>query len=111
MWTVTFSVLSVLSCLGSLLAIYLAVRSAALGRALLRRFESFKTLDAKLLDARLLELEQTISLVANRVKMTRVRNNATHAERDKGGEPDARSDPEAWRAWKNAQLRAGVFNQ
>lgn len=110
MWTVISSVLIALSLLGSLLAIYLAARNAAAVQELQRAFQGFKRWDGRLLEQRLNECEETLSLVANRVKMTRVRNAVTHAERDKGGEPDARSDPEAWRAWKNAQLRAGVYN-
>jgi len=76
-----------------------------------RAFQDFKPLAAQSLETRLSELEQTLSLVANRVKMTKVRNAVTHTDRDKGGEPDANSDPEAWRAWKNSQLRAGQYNQ
>ena len=110
MWTVISNALIVLSFIASLLATFWAVRSAARVWELQRRLESFKTLDARSLEARLNEFEQTLSLVANRVKMTRVRNAVDHGVRDKGGEPDAKSDPEAWRAWKNAQLRAGVYN-
>ena len=110
MWIVISSVLIALSLAASLAASLLAVQSAAVARELQLRFASFRTLDAPLLDQRLSELEQTLSLLANRVKMTKVRNVVTHAERDKGGEPDAKSDPEAWRAWKNAQLRAGIYN-
>ena len=110
MWTVISNALIVLSFIASLVATFWAVRSAARVWVLQRRLDDFKTLDARLLETRLSEFEETLSLLANRVKMTRVRNAVTHAERDKGGEPDAKSDPEAWRAWKNAQLRAGVFN-
>ena len=110
MWTVISSVLIALSFTGSLAAIYLAARSAARVWELQRALADFKPLAAQSLETRLSELEQTLSLVANRVKMTKVRNAVTHLERDKGGEPDAKSDPEAWRAWKNAQLRAGIYN-
>lgn len=111
MWTVISSVLIVLSFTGSLVAIYLAARSAARVWELQQTLQSFKPLAAQSLETRLSELEQTLSLVANRVKMTKVRNAVTHTERDNGGEPDAKSDPERWRAWKNGQLRAGQFNQ
>lgn len=110
MWTVTFNVLTVLSLLASLGATFLAVRSAARVLELQLAFQSFRPLDAKLLEQRLSEYEQTLSLLANKLKMTRVRNAVTHTDRDKRGEPDAKSDPEAWRTWKNAQLRAGIYN-
>lgn len=108
MWTVTFSVLIALNSAVSLAAIFLAVRSAARVLELQLAWQSFKTLDAKSLEQRLSEYESTLSLLANRLKMTKVRNAVTHL--DKSGEPDAKSDPERWRAWKNAQLRAGEFN-
>jgi CRP-like cAMP-binding protein len=110
MWTVISSVLIVLSLLASLGATFLAVRSAARVLELQLALQNFKPLDAKSFEQRLSEFEQTLSLLANKLKMTRVRNAITHVDRDKGGEPDAKSDPEAWRTWKNAQLRAGVFN-
>jgi hypothetical protein len=110
MWTVTFSVLIALNFTASLVAIYLAVRSAGRVLELQLAFQRFKPLDAQLLETRLSEYESTLSLLANRLKMTKVRNATMHLERDKGGEPDAASDPEGWRRWKNAQLRAGQFN-
>jgi hypothetical protein len=110
MWTVISSVLIVSSFIGSLAAIYLAARSAARVWELRRVFESFRKLDAQSLETRLTECEGTLLLLANKLKMTKVRNAVTHTDRDKGGEPDAKSDPEAWRSWKNAQLRAGIFN-
>lgn len=110
MWIVISSVLIALSFTGSLAAIYLAVRSAGHVWELQRALADFKPLAAQSLETRLSELESTLSVVANRVKMTKVRNAATHLERDKTGEPDAKSDPEGWRAWKNAQLRAGIYN-
>jgi hypothetical protein len=111
MWTVISSVLIVSSLLASLVATFLAVRSAARVQELQQAFPSFRKLDAELLNQRVNECEETLSLLANKVKMTKVRNAVTHVNRDKGGEPDARLDPEAWRTWKNAQLRSGQFNQ
>jgi hypothetical protein len=111
MWIVISSVLIALTFAASLVATFLAVRSAARVWELQQALQSFKPLAAQSLETRLNELEQTLSLVANRVKMTKVRNAVTHTDRDKDGEPDAKSDPERWRAWKNAQLRAGQFNQ
>lgn len=110
MWTVIFNVLTVFALSVSLAAIYLAVRSAGVVSELQQVCRDFRKSAGPLLEQRVKECEETLSLLANRVKMTRVRNAVTHAERDKNGEPDAKSDPEAWRAWKNAQLRAGQFN-
>jgi len=111
MWTVTFSVLIALNSIASLAAIWLGVRNAARGLELQQALQRLKPLAPQSIETRLNEIESTLSVVANRVKMTKVRNAVTHTDRDKGAEPDARLDPEAWRAWKNAQLRTGVFNQ
>jgi hypothetical protein len=110
MWIVISSVLIASSLLASLVATYSAVRSAARVLELQRAFQSFRKLDAQSLEQRLTECEGTLLLLANKLKMTKVRNAVTHTDRDKGGEPDAKLDPEAWRAWKNAQLRAGIYN-
>jgi len=109
MWTAIFSVLIVLSLLGSLVATFVSVRSAARVWELQLAFQASKPLAAQSLATRLDELEATLGVLANRLKMTKVRNAATHVA-DSGGEPDARSDPEGWRNWKNAQLRSGKFN-
>jgi len=110
MWTVISIVLTVIALLCSSLALFWSVRSVIHGRELRRSWQACKPLQNELLDTRLTECEESIRLLANRVKMQKVRNAITHADRDKGGEPDAQSNPEAWRAWKNSQLRAGVFN-
>jgi len=110
MWTVISSVSIVLSLLASLVAISLAARSAVAVQELRQAFQVLKRSDSKSFETRLDEYEKTLSLLANKLKMTKVRNAITHINRDSDGEPDAKSDPEAWRAWKNAQLRAGQFN-
>jgi hypothetical protein len=106
MWTATFSALSVVLSIFSLVAAFFAVRYAnrvaELPQERLLVVESRLALIANSLP----EMAATISTVANSVKMARVRNAALHGV-GSGGEPDPRSDPEAWRAWKNAQLRTG----
>lgn len=57
------------------------------------------------------ETQDVLSELAQRVKMMKVRNAVNHVKRGDTDEPDARLDPEGWRRWKNAQLRAGEFNQ
>lgn len=112
MWTtVIFSVLIATSLLASLGAIFLGVRCAARVSELRQAWGNFKRLDARSVDERLIEFEGTLLMLANKVKMMKVRGAASHTDRDKTAEPDARSDPERWRVWKNAQLRAGEFNQ
>jgi predicted negative regulator of RcsB-dependent stress response len=111
MWTAISSVLTVLSLLGSAVAIFWAVRSVAAVQELQRASKDYAPQATELLKARVDELEATTTLLANKLKMTRVRNAITHVRRGETDEPDARLDPEAWRRWKNAQLRAGEFNQ
>lgn len=57
------------------------------------------------LSARLDELEQTVEVLANRVKMQKVRNAALHAERERpGGLPDPYKEPDRWRDAVNKRL-------
>lgn len=50
------------------------------------------------------ELETTLEVLANRVKMMRVRTAANHVK-DQPTEPDPYKDPEAWRKAMNLKLR------
>jgi hypothetical protein len=109
MWTVISIALSVLALLGSLLACLFAVRSAARAEELLARCVALRPYSKELLDTRLSELEESVELLANRLKMTKVRNAATHVKSSQG-EPDPRVDPEGWRSWQNKQLKTGVVN-
>jgi hypothetical protein len=110
MWHVIFNVLTVLSLLSSIVAIFCSARNAVRVSELRQAWTHYVPSVSRSLETRLSELEDAVAVVANRVKMTKVRNAATHTDRDKGGEPDARLDPEGWRTWKNAQLRAGQYN-
>jgi hypothetical protein len=105
MWIVIFSVLSVATAISSLLVALFAVRRASrvaeLPQARLHSVE----LRLGSVESSLPEMAATISTVANSVKMARVRGASLHAV-GSHGEPDARTDPEGWRAWMNAQLRA-----
>jgi len=53
--------------------------------------------------------QELVTELARSVKMAKVRRGIS-SNGSTQGEPDAKSDPERWRAWKNAQLRAGEFN-
>lgn len=55
------------------------------------------------------EWQEVVANLANSIKMTKVRKALTHTDRQTG-EPDPKVDPEAWRAWMNAKLRAGQYN-
>lgn len=103
-WIVFSIALTAIALLLSIPAAFLSVRNAIRVQELQQAFRASKPLQAESFDSRLNELADVVSLLANRVKMMKVRNATTHTDRDKGGEPDAKSDPEAWRAWMNAQL-------
>jgi hypothetical protein len=105
MWTVISSVSIALSLLASLVAMFLAARSVVAVQELRQVLQASKQWDSKSFEIRLAETESALVLLANKLKMTKVRNAITHVGRDNGGEPDAKSDPEAWRAWMNTQLR------
>jgi hypothetical protein len=110
MWTAISSVSIALSLLCSFLAIRFAAQSVRVVQELRQALQALEPSGNKSLEIRLGECESALVLLANKLKMTKVRNAINHIGRDKDGEPDAKSDPEAWRAWKNAQLRAGTFN-
>jgi hypothetical protein len=106
MWTVIFSVLSVVLSTASLLVAFFAVRYASHVAALPQ--VRLLSVESRLgsIENSLPEMAATISTVANSVKMARVRSSSLHGV-GSGGEPDVKADPEAWRAWQNKQLRTG----
>jgi hypothetical protein len=98
---------AVLSCGAALLTAKLAVRMQDL-RDRLARFEARPIASdspSASLSARLDELEQTVEVLANRVKMQKVRNAALHAERaGKDDLPDPYKEPDRWREAVNKRL-------
>jgi hypothetical protein len=101
----------VISLLLSLAGLLLVARVAGRVQELRDQFARLPVSRLESLAASQAELAETMETLANRVKMQRVRTAAMHATKlGSGGEPDARTDPEGWRAWKNAQLRTGVVN-
>lgn len=111
MWIAIFSALSAIVCLGCLVGTLFAARNASHAQeSLRRRLRSCESTTQSVITSQA-EWQEVVANLANQVKMTKVRKALNHTDRDKGGEPDAKSDPEGWRAWKNAQLRAGVYNQ
>lgn len=92
----------------SLLALALAARAAKAVSELSARSESWKASRVESLDARLTETEETLSQLANRVKMMRVRNSVNHTSDPKpNGLPDPHRDPDGWRAAMNSRLARG----
>lgn len=111
MWTVIFSVLIAFALSVSLVAIFLAARSVVAVQELRQHFQLLNASAPESLKARVSEIESTLEVLANRVKMQRVRTAAEHATKPAtktAGEPDPAVDPEGWRNWQNKQLRAGV---
>lgn len=86
-----------------ILAIFHA-RIASRVLALRDRVERLRASPAESLSERLSELEETVSLLANRVKMMRVRNAATHTDKTSNGVPDPYTNPDEWRREANKRL-------
>ena len=65
------------------------------------------------LSTRLSECEESLTVLANRVKMQRVRTAANHADesnrKNADGLPDPYKDPDAWRNAVNSRLARGKF--
>lgn len=53
--------------------------------------------------------QELVEDLARSVKMAKVRRGIS-TRNGADGEPDPKVDPEAWRSWMNAKLRAGQFN-
>jgi cytochrome c biogenesis protein ResB len=95
----------------SLAACFFAARNASLLRALqaasadlpISRLRSIAdSLDA--LSVRQEETEEALKLLANKLKMMRVRGSLTHTDGPSKADPDPHTEPDKWRAWMNAKL-------
>jgi hypothetical protein len=106
MWSVILCALSVALSLFALVISLYAARTANRLSAWRRANKESRASELQSLRDLIDEQGRALLEVANRVKMQRVRNAANHV-RGSQGEPDARTDPDAWRNWKNAQLRNG----
>jgi len=99
LWTGTFFVLSVMACIAcsavSLYAVRLATRASESVRRRLSSCES----RVELLEDSHREGLTLMADLANRLKMTRVRNANAHSAQspDVSTDPDPYKDPEAWR--------------
>jgi hypothetical protein len=112
MWTAIFIVLSVILCVLCLVGCLSVARNATRESESVRR--RLRSCESRLesIEHSLDDWKQTTLDLANQLKMRKVRAATTHSsgERGRTGEPDARVDPEGWRAWQNKQLRTGVVN-
>lgn len=108
-WIAFFCVLSAILCgLCLAAACFVALTARHERESLLRKLRSCESQN-KLFESSLDELREVVQEVANSQKMQRVRRATKHAT-GSHGEPDAKADPEAWRAWMNSKLRTGVVN-
>lgn len=105
-----FSVLSAAALLLSVLALFFAVRTAALVRELQRAQPDLRASRLKSLETSLEDLSETVTALANRVKMMRVRTAVNHVPDSKQpatGFPDPYTDPDRWRAAMNSRIAQG----
>jgi hypothetical protein len=108
-WHTIFSALIAILCVSCLIGSISAVLTARAERELLlKRLHSCES-QLKLNAFSVEELREITESVAQAQKMARVRKATMHAK-GSHGEPDAKADPEAWRAWMNSKLRTGVVN-
>jgi hypothetical protein len=111
MWVSIFYVLTAIaSGIFALASLHSALSARAERESLGRRLRSVES-RTQSTEESLQELTEVVQKMANSQKMQRVRSATTHAAKvGSSGEPDVRSDPEAWRAWQNKQLKTGVVN-
>lgn len=103
MWTTFFFALTVIASVTCLIGTIYVARSAKVGAASLqKRLRSCESQIASMTTSQE-ELVQTVTDVANRVKMQRVRNIATHAT-GSPGEPDPYKNPDEWRSMMTRKL-------
>lgn len=106
-----FSVAAAVSLVFCLILAFFVARIAARVSALLEHVRSLSVSQPESLSGRLSELEETVSMLANRVKMMRVRNAVTHTDKPNGATADPYRDPNGWRAEMNRKLAFGKLPQ
>lgn len=112
MWADTSSVLSALSFILSIAACLSAARAATRVRALQDQLMPLPLSRLESLETSRDELIESVTDLANRYKMIRVRNATTHTDpdrpkRDAGGMPDPYKNPDEWRRAMNSKLGLG----
>lgn len=111
MWLGILCALSAITSVCCVLACLSVARNAARASDSLHKRVSSCESTAQSVISSQREWQEVVADLANQIKMTKVRKALNHTGTRPGGEPDPKLDPEGWRAWKNAQLRAGVYNQ
>lgn len=103
--------LTVIALAISCVAALLTARTAVRVQALQDQFARFKRSDTESLQLQLQELTETVTQLANRVKMQRVRNAINHVpDKPSSDLPDPHRDPDAWRKAMNAKLALTKIN-
>lgn len=109
MWNAIFFAVTALLCAGcAAVSLFGAKRAFRASESLARKITLIESRLQSIVTSHS-QWSELVEELARTVKMQKVRRGIS-ANGLKGGEPDARTDPEAWRAWKNAQLRTGEFN-
>jgi len=105
------NVLSVSACIGSILAMIYAVKAAKAVRELLERQPPLNESRLKSLETSLAEQADALLEVANRVKMQKVRNAASHVtSKPLDAMPDPYTDPDGWRKAMNRKMATAKIN-
>lgn len=101
-----FFAVAAASLAASVYATFRAVRTAALVSELREAIARWSKSPSASVTERLDGLEDNLELLANRIKMMRVRNAATHTDSKVGsnGLPDPHRDPDGWRRAMNQRL-------
>lgn len=109
MWNAIFFAVTALLCvLCAAVSLYGARRAYRVSGSLARQLTSIESRVQSIITSHE-SWQEIVTELARSVKMAKVRRGIS-GNGSTNGEPDAKSDPERWRAWKNAQLRAGEFN-
>lgn len=105
--SVFFSVAAAAALVVSLVCLFWLVQVASLVSELRDASQYSKASRVASLEERLTETEETLSGLANRVKMMRVRSAVTHTDKPNGAIPDPHRDPDGWRNAINARIAKG----
>jgi len=106
-----FCVSSALLCVVCAIQSATAVRNARAATASVHRRLSSIESQLTLAVTSMEEWKKTTAQLSESIKMSKIRRGLSMTDRRStvDGEPDSAQDPEAWRAWMNARLRADKF--